>query len=56
MKIFFISNIEFSKIALQKLIELNAQLVGVCAKEKSEFYNDFANQRETNYCLEGRNI
>ncbi len=42
MKIFFIGTIEFSKKALEKLIELNAQVVGVCTKEKSEFNSDFA--------------
>lgn len=45
MKIFFIGTVEFSKIALQKLIELNAQVVGVCTKEKSEFNSDFADLR-----------
>ena len=42
MKIFFIGTVEFSKIALQKLIELKAQVVGVCTKENSEFNSDFA--------------
>jgi len=42
MKIFFIGTVEFSKIALQKLIELKAQVVGVCTKEKSGFNSDFA--------------
>ena len=42
MKILFIGTVKFSKIALQKLIELNAQVVGVCTKEKSEFNSDFA--------------
>ena len=41
MKILFIGTVEFSKIALKKLIELNAQVVGVCTKEKSEFNSDF---------------
>ena len=45
MKILFIGTVEFSKIALQKLIELNAQVVGVCTKEKSEFNSDFAELR-----------
>ena len=45
MKILFIGTVEFSKIALQKLIELNAQVVGVCTKEKSEFNSDFADLR-----------
>lgn len=45
MKIFFIGTVEFSKVILQKLIELNVQVVGVCAKEKSEFNSDFADLR-----------
>ncbi len=45
MKILFIGTVEFSKIALKKLIELNAQVVGVCTKEKSEFNSDFADLR-----------
>ena len=45
MKILFIGTVEFSKIALQKLIELNAQVVGVCTKVKSEFNSDFADLR-----------
>jgi len=45
MKIVFIGTVEFSKKALQKLIELNARVVGVCTKEKSEFNNDFADLR-----------
>jgi len=42
MKIVFIGTVEFSKKALQKLIEINAQVVGVCTKEKSDFNSDFA--------------
>lgn len=45
MRIVFIGTIEFSKIALQKLINLNAQVVGVCTKEKSKFNSDFADLR-----------
>ena len=45
MKILFIGTVEFSKKALQKLIELNAQVVSVCTKEKSEFNSDFADLR-----------
>ena len=37
--------VEFSKRALQKLLELNAQVIGVCTKEKSEFNSDFADLR-----------
>ena len=43
MKIIFIGTVDFSKKILQKLIELNAQVVGVCTKENSEFNSDFAN-------------
>lgn len=42
MKIVFIGTVEFSKKALQRLIEINAQVVGVCTKEKSNFNSDFA--------------
>ncbi len=45
MKIVFIGTVEFSKRALQKLIELNAQVIGVCTKENSEFNSDFADLR-----------
>src|SRR5210317_1180795 len=45
MRIVFIGTVEFSKIALQKLINLNAQVVGVCTKEKSKFNSDFADLR-----------
>lgn len=41
MKIIFIGTVKFSRITLQKLIDLNAQVVGVCTKEKSEFNSDF---------------
>ena len=43
MKIVFIGTVEFSKKVLQKLIELNANVVGVCTKEKSPSNSDFAN-------------
>ncbi len=42
MKILFIGTVEFSKRALQKLVDLNAQVVGVCSKKESEFNSDFA--------------
>jgi methionyl-tRNA formyltransferase len=42
MKIVFIGTVEFSKKALKKLIDLNANIVGVCTKEKSKFNRDFA--------------
>ena len=41
MKIIFIGAVKFSRIILQKLIDLDAQVVGVCKKEKSEFNSDF---------------
>ena len=42
MKIIFIGTVEFSYKALEKLIELNAEIVGVCTKNKSDFNSDFA--------------
>ena len=42
MRIVFIGTVEFSKKLLEKLIELNAQLVGVCTKKNSKFNSDFA--------------
>ena len=45
MKIVFIGTVEFSKKALKKLIELNAQVIGVCTKENSAFNSDFADLR-----------
>ncbi|WP_460168541.1 formyltransferase family protein [Campylobacter concisus] len=41
MKIIFIGIVEFSYKALKKLIELNAEIVGVCTKKKSDFNSDF---------------
>ena len=41
MKIIFIGTVEFSYRALEKLIELNAEIVGVCTKNKSDFNSDF---------------
>ncbi len=41
MKILFIGTVEFSYKALKKLIELNAEIVGVCTKKKSDFNSDF---------------
>ena len=37
MKILFIGTVEFSYRALKKLVELNADIVGVCTKDKSNF-------------------
>lgn len=45
MKIIFIGTVKFSRITLQKLIDLNAHVVGVCTKEKSEFNSDYENLR-----------
>lgn len=50
MKIVFIGTVEFSNKALKKLMEINAQVVGVCTKEKSSFNSDFADL--TPLCLE----
>ena len=41
MKILFIGTVEFSYKALKKLIDLNAEIVGVCTKNKSDFNSDF---------------
>jgi methionyl-tRNA formyltransferase len=42
MKILFIGAVEFSLKMLEKLISINANIVGVCTKEKSNFNSDFA--------------
>lgn len=42
MKILFIGTVEFSYKTLEKLIELNAEIVGVCTKKVSNFNSDFA--------------
>ena len=42
MKILFIGCVDFSYKALQKLIELNADIVGVCTKHNSDFKSDFS--------------
>ncbi len=41
MKILFIGTVEFSLHMLEKLIELNANLIGVCTKKSSDFNSDF---------------
>ncbi|RXJ55371.1 formyltransferase family protein [Candidatus Marinarcus aquaticus] len=43
MKIVFIGTVDFSLQTLEKLIDLNANIVGVCTKESSSFNSDFAN-------------
>ena len=40
MKIFFIGTVSFSKKALKKLLDLNAEIVGVATKSKSNFNSD----------------
>lgn len=42
MRIVFIGTVEFSKKALEKLIELNSNIVGVCTKEYSNLNSDFS--------------
>lgn len=42
MKILFIGAVEFSYKSLEKLIDLNAEIVGVCTKKVSNFNSDFA--------------
>jgi len=42
MKIFFIGTVELSKRLLEKLINLDANIVGVATKEKAGFNADFA--------------
>lgn len=43
MKIVFIGTVEFSLNTLIKLIDINANIVGVCTKKESKFNADFAN-------------
>ena len=42
MRIIYIGTVEFSKIALEKLIELKTDIVGVLTQESSTFNADFA--------------
>jgi len=42
MKILFIGSVEFSLKALQKLIDINADIAGVCTKRSSNFNSDFS--------------
>ena len=44
MKILFIGTVEFSYRILEKLIKLNAEIVGVCTKDGSNFNNDFISE------------
>lgn len=43
MKIIFIGTVNFSRAALEKLVQINAEVVGVCTKKKSKFNSDFNN-------------
>lgn len=43
MKIVFIGTVEFSLKALEQLIDMSANIVGVCTQEESSFNSDFAN-------------
>ena len=42
MRIIFIGTVEFSRKALEKIIEIGGNVVGVCTKEKSSFNADYA--------------
>lgn len=42
MKIFFIGTVSFSEKALKKLLDLNAEIIGVATKSKSNFNADHA--------------
>lgn len=42
MRILFIGAVEFSKKTLEKLLSIQANIIGVCTKEKSDFNSDFA--------------
>ena len=46
MKIVFIGNVLFSKYALEKVIELGGNVVGIVTKEKSSFNSDFVDLSE----------
>ena len=43
MRVIFIGTVEFSKKTLEKLIDLNVRVVGVCTKKMSNFNGDFSN-------------
>ena len=42
MRIFFIGTVEFSKRALQKIVDVGGQVIGVATKESSRFNADYA--------------
>ena len=43
MRVIFIGTVEFSKKTLEKLVDLNVHVVGVCTKKTSNFNSDFSN-------------
>lgn len=42
VKILFVGTVEFSLKALQKLVDIKANIIGVCTKGSSDFNSDFA--------------
>lgn len=53
MRIVFIGAVEFSLRALEKVISLNGDVVGVCALKTSNYNSDFV---DLTYCSNNRNI
>ena len=47
MRVIFIGTVVFSLKALQKLIEINAEVVGVCTKQGTDFNSDYADLSKT---------
>ena len=47
MRIIFIGSVYFSRVVLEKLIELKANVVGVITKEHSAFNADFEDLSRT---------
>lgn len=45
MRIIFIGSVKFSEDALQQLVEMNADVVGVCTKKESAFNSDHVDLR-----------
>ena len=41
MRVIFIGTVEFSKKILEKLVDLNVHIVGVCTKKASNLNSDF---------------
>ena len=41
MRILFVGSVYFSKVILEKLINLNAHIIGVITKNQSVFNSDF---------------